>query len=147
VFQQPLPSLLPFVPILRGGGEASVVQRALQLLRADSQLNQLEPLLAFFASFVLESRLVQQIMRWDMAVLRESPWYQEILAEGEKIGLHQGIQQGMQRQLIRLLQRRFGEIPQELVTRLEGESVEKLESLMDNAIAINSLDEFLQSYN
>ncbi|BAY39152.1 hypothetical protein NIES2111_35020 [Nostoc sp. NIES-2111] len=33
VFQQPLPSLLPFVPILRGGGEASVVQRALQLLR------------------------------------------------------------------------------------------------------------------
>ncbi|BAT53123.1 hypothetical protein NOS3756_20820 [Nostoc sp. NIES-3756] len=151
VFQQPLPSLLPFVPILRGGGEASVVQRALQLLRADPQLNQLESLLAFFASFVLESRLVQQIMRWDMAVLRESPWYQEILAEGEKIGLHQGIQQGiqqgMQRQLIRLLQRRFGEIPQELVTRLEGETVEKLESLMDNAIAVNSLDEFLQSYN
>ncbi|BAY39153.1 hypothetical protein NIES2111_35030 [Nostoc sp. NIES-2111] len=69
----------------------------------------------------------------------------------EKIGLHQGIQQGiqqgMQRQLVRLLQRRFGEIPQELVVRLEGESVEKLESLMDTAIAVNSLDEFLQSYN
>ena len=68
VFQQPLPSLLPFVPILRGGGEASVVQRAVQLLRADAQLNQLEPLLAFFASFVLDMPVVQEIMRWDMAV-------------------------------------------------------------------------------
>lgn len=73
MFGQPLPSLLPFVPILQGGGEASVVQRALQVLRADPQLNQLESLLAFFASFVLDTPLVQQIMRWDMAVLRESP--------------------------------------------------------------------------
>ncbi|XPT19076.1 DUF4351 domain-containing protein [Anabaena sp. FACHB-709] len=87
-------------------------------------------MLAFFASFVLETHLVQQIMRWDMAVLRESPWYQEILAEGEKRGLQQGLQQGMQRQLIRLLERRFGEIPQELTARLEGETVERLENLM-----------------
>ncbi|MEH1945752.1 MAG: Rpn family recombination-promoting nuclease/putative transposase, partial [Nostoc sp.] len=86
VFQQPLPSLLPFVPILRGGGEVSVVQRALQALRADEQLNELESLLAFFASFVLDTPLVQQIMRWDMAVLRESPWYQEI----EQRGIQQG---------------------------------------------------------
>ena len=47
VFRQPLPPLLPFVPILRGGGEASIVQRALQELRADPQLNQLESLLPF----------------------------------------------------------------------------------------------------
>ncbi|NMF65437.1 DUF4351 domain-containing protein [Brasilonema octagenarum] len=139
VFQQPLPSLLPFVPILRGGSEASVVQRALQVLRTDPQLNQLESLLAFFASFVLETPLVQQIMRWDMAVLRESPWYQEIFTQGEE----RGLQQGVRRQLIRVLQRRFGEIPQEVKARLEGESVEQLESLMDNAIAVSSLEEFL----
>ncbi|MHC5934977.1 Rpn family recombination-promoting nuclease/putative transposase [Nostoc sp.] len=142
VFQQPLPSLLPFVPILRGGGEASVVQRALQVLRADAQLNQLESLLAFFASFVLDTALVQQIMRWDMAVLRESPWYQEIE--------QRGVQQGARRQLIRVLQRRFGEIPHEVEVRFEGESVEQLESLMDSAlaeltggIAVNSLEEFV----
>ncbi|WP_448571284.1 hypothetical protein [Trichothermofontia sp.] len=28
----------------------------------------------------------RQIMGWDMAVLRESPWYQEILREGERQG-------------------------------------------------------------
>ncbi|MEH2260033.1 Rpn family recombination-promoting nuclease/putative transposase [Nostoc sp.] len=135
VFQQPLPSLLPFVPILRGGGEVSVVQRALQALREDVQLNQLESLLAFFASFVLDTPLVQQIMRWDMAVLRESPWYQEIE--------QRGIQQGARRQLIRVLEQRFGEIPHEVEVRFEGESVEKLESLMDSAIAVNSLEEFV----
>ncbi|MDZ8226090.1 Rpn family recombination-promoting nuclease/putative transposase [Nostoc sp. ChiVER01] len=137
VFEQSLPSLLPFVPILRGGGEVSVVQRALQALRADAELNELESLLAFFASFVLDTPLVQQIMRWDMAVLRESPWYQEIE--------QRGIQQGARRQLIRVLEQRFGEIPHEVEIRLEGESVEQLESLMDSAIAVNSLDEFIQS--
>ncbi|MDZ8257957.1 Rpn family recombination-promoting nuclease/putative transposase [Nostoc sp. ChiQUE01b] len=135
VFQQPLPSLLPFVPILQGGGEVSVVQRALQALRADAQLNELESLLAFFASFVLDTPLVQQIMRWDMAVLRESPWYNEIE--------QRGIQQGARRQLIRVLEQRFGEIPHEVEVRFEGESVEKLENLMDSAIAVNSLDEFV----
>ncbi|MEH2332035.1 Rpn family recombination-promoting nuclease/putative transposase [Nostoc sp.] len=135
VFQQPLPSLLPFVPILRGGGEASVMQRALQVLRADAQLNELESLLAFFASFVLDTPLVQQIMEWDMAVLRESPWYHEIE--------ERGILQGARRQLIRVLEQRFGEIPHEVEVRLERESVEKLESLMDSAIAVNSLEEFV----
>lgn len=38
----------------------------------------------FFASFVLELPLVQQIMRWDMTVLRESPWYNEILSRGQR---------------------------------------------------------------
>jgi len=41
------------------------------------------------------------------------------------------------------LQQRFGEIPREVEIRLEGESVEKLESLMDSAIAVNSLEEFI----
>ncbi|MFN6461890.1 MAG: Rpn family recombination-promoting nuclease/putative transposase [Nostoc sp. DedVER02] len=136
VFQQPLPSLLPFVPILRGGGEVSVVQRALQALRADRQLNELESLLAFFASFVLDTPLVQQMMRWDMAVLRESPWYHEIE--------QRGIQEGARRQLIRVLEQRFGEISHEVEVRLEGKNVEQLEILMDSAIAVNSLDEFVQ---
>ncbi|MEH2265034.1 DUF4351 domain-containing protein [Nostoc sp.] len=136
VFQQPLPSLLPFVPILRGGGEISVVQRALQALRTDAQLNELESLLAFFASFVLDTPLVQQMMRWDMAVLRESPWYHEIE--------QRGIQEGARRQLIRVLEQRFGEISYEVEVRLEGKNVEQLENLMDSAIAVNSLDEFVQ---
>jgi predicted transposase YdaD len=52
---------------------------------SSEQLSQLETVLAFFATFVLDSALVQQIMRWDITVLRESPWYQQILREGEAL--------------------------------------------------------------
>jgi predicted transposase YdaD len=96
-FQKPLPSLLPFVPILKGGEDESTIREALKILRADEQLNQLETALAFFATFVLDSKLVQEIMRWDMAVLHESPWYQEILREGEKRGEERGLQIGEER--------------------------------------------------
>jgi predicted transposase YdaD len=128
---------------LRGGGEPAVIQRAVQLLRADTQLNELEPLLAFFASFVLDVPIVQQIMRWDMAILRESPWYQDIFTEGEKIGVQLGEKSGVKRQLVRILQRRFGEIPQDVQILFEGKSVEQLDSLMDAAITVASLEEFI----
>jgi len=63
VFEQQLSSLLPFVPVLKGGGEEVVVRQALNELRGDERLSELEPLLSFFASFVLELPVVQQIMR------------------------------------------------------------------------------------
>ena len=83
--------------------------------------------------------------------MRESPWYQQILTEGEERGLQRGLQQGVQqgvqqgarRQLIRVLQQRFGEIPPFLEVKLESESIEALESLMDAAITVTSLEEFL----
>ncbi len=84
-FEQPLPSLLPFVPILKGGEDESKIREALRILQADEQLNQLETVLAFFATFVIHSALVQQIMRWDMTVLRESPWYQEFYKKGKYV--------------------------------------------------------------
>ena len=45
---------------------------------------------------MLESELVQQIMRWDMAVLRESPWYQEIVNEGIKKEILNSIELGLE---------------------------------------------------
>ncbi|MBX9253217.1 Rpn family recombination-promoting nuclease/putative transposase [Desmonostoc muscorum CCALA 125] len=96
VFETPLPSLIPFVPILKGGDNEVIIREALQVLRADEQLNQLETVLAFFATFVIESALVQEIMRWDMAVLRESPWYQEILREGEARGRREELYSGIE---------------------------------------------------
>jgi len=148
VFRQPLPPLLPFVPVLKGGGEEAMVRRALRELRAEERLSELEPLLAFFASFVLESRLVRQIMRWDMAVLRESPWYREILEEGLEQGLQQGLQQGLlegtRRQLLRMLEHRFGPVPAEVSLRLQDLGVEQLEALVDVALDAQSLDEFVE---
>ena len=62
-FQQSLPSLLPFVPILQGGNDESIIREALQILRQDEDLNQLETVLAFFATFVLESAVSYKVWR------------------------------------------------------------------------------------
>ncbi len=147
VFQQPLLSLIPFVPVLRGGGEESVVRRALQVLRTDEQLGELEPLLAFFASFVLESPLVQQIMRWDMAVLRESPWYQEILQEGQQRGIQQGMRRGLLSGITLGLELKFGSVGLQLLPEIrEIENVELLEAIAEAIKTASTLDELRQIY-
>jgi len=54
VFEQNLSSLLPFVPILKGGNSEANLRQALLSLRQDEVLRDLEPLLSFFASFVFD---------------------------------------------------------------------------------------------
>ncbi len=89
---------------------------------------ELESLLAFFATFVLGSDVVRQIMRWDMAVLRESPWYQEILQEGEKLGREEGLQR--ERSLIlKQLTRRVGTLTPEQLEQVQALSLDQLENL------------------
>jgi len=147
VFQQPLPTLLPFVPILKGGNQESLVRQALRQLQADQQLSELEPLLAFFASFVLETRLVQQIMRWDMTVLRESPWYQEILQEGEQKG-EQRLRKGLLSGIELGLKLRFGEAGLQLLPEIRDlEAVEQLEAIQAALAADNTLEELRQIYS
>lgn len=79
-----------------------------------------------------------------MAVLRESPWYQEIEQKGRELGLQQGLQEGARRQLMRALQLRFGEVTPAVQAQLESKNLEQLETLMDAAIAVSSLDEFVK---
>lgn len=141
VFNKPLPALLPFVPVLQGGSEQLIVQQAVQLLRQDEQLSELEPLLAFFASFVLGTELVAQIMRWDMAILRESPWYQEILQEGEN--------RGERSLVLRQLTRKFGPVSAEVRSQIDSLSLPELENLGEALLEFSSGDDltnWLQSH-
>ncbi|MEH2300403.1 MAG: Rpn family recombination-promoting nuclease/putative transposase [Nostoc sp.] len=140
-FEQPLPSLLPFVPILKGGENESTIREALQILRADEQLNQLETVLAFFATFVLESALIQEIMRWDMTVLRESPWYQEILREGEARGELRGILSSIEINL----ELKFGDNGLQLMPQINQiNDLERLKTILRNVVTTNNIEELQQ---
>jgi predicted transposase YdaD len=167
VFQRPIPSLLPFVPLLRGGNEKTMIRRAVHDLRHDERWQDLEPLLAFFASFVLESRVVQQIMRWDMVVLEKSPWYRDIfergrldglekgrqsgleegrqsgLEEGRQSGLEEGERESLRHTVERIALLRFGVLPPSLLARLQLLDTRTLERLVDAAVQASSADEFL----
>jgi predicted transposase YdaD len=159
VFERSLTPLLPFVPILRGGGQTPIVRRAWQQLHSDEQLNELEPLLAFFATFVLESAVVQEIMRWDMAILRESPWYNEILQEGTELGIEQGIEQGRQQGIeqgrqqeilegIELgLELKFGAAGRSLMPEIRQiQDLETLKQIRSSLRTVESLEQLRQFY-
>ena len=135
---QPIPSLLPFVPILKGGGEESTVRQALQMLRADEKLSQLETVMAFFATFVLDSALVQQIMRWDMAILQESPWYQQIFREGEKRGERQAILSSIELSL----EIKFSQEGLQFMPKIsQVADLEQLKNLQRSILTVNTFDE------
>ncbi len=61
--------------------------------------------------------------------MRESVIYQEILEEGEQRGEQRGRQEGERSLILRLLNRRVGELPQQLLERIETLDLEQLENL------------------
>jgi predicted transposase YdaD len=145
VFEQSLTSLMPFVPILRGGDDEVLVRRAVEVIQQDPQINELESLLGFFASFVLDTEVVTQILRWDMAVLRESPWYQEILLQGEQRGITLGEQRGAQREAVTLSLRqlarrlRLDSLPDSRRVQVEQLSLPQLEALSEALLDFQTL--------
>jgi len=85
----------------------------------------------------MDTELVAQIVRWDMTVLRESPWYQEILQQGEQKGKAEGRTEGIaegrtegERSLVlRLLARRVGTLPTSVAAQVQALELPQLEAL------------------
>ncbi len=134
-FEADLQALTPFVPIMQGGDTPEMLQEAARQLRQTDGMSDFEPLLGFFANFVLDSALVQQILRWDMVVLEESPWYNEILLRGEARGEARGKAQGEARGkadlLLRQLPRRVGPIDPDREVQIRSLSLAQLDHLSD----------------
>lgn len=95
VLDQEVLALLPYVPLMSGADEELILE-SVSLLRRRDMGEEMEVALALFASFVMDADQVRKIMRWNMVVLRDSPWYQEILQEGRQEGLQKGRQVGLQ---------------------------------------------------
>ena len=50
----------------------------------------------------------------------------------------------MRRQFMRMLRNRFAIVPEEVEARLHGLDVDQLEALVDEAFAVDSLEQFLE---
>jgi len=134
VFERSLDTLLPFVPILKDGGNQQTVRRALVQLQQNEELVELESLLGF----------------WDMTVLRESPWYQEIQQEGRQEGEKSGALKEGQSLILRLLTRRIGEVAPEMRLQVQALSLAQLEALGEALLDFSEpadLDEWLRTHS
>ncbi|WP_222597820.1 DUF4351 domain-containing protein [Euhalothece natronophila] len=72
-----------------------------------------------------------------MAVLRESPWYQQILKEG----IQGGRQEGEVQLVLRLLKRRFGVLDKGLQQQIQRLSVEQLEALAEELLDFSTVQD------
>jgi predicted transposase YdaD len=85
--------------------------------------------------------LIQRLFQED--IMQESATYQDILQKGEDKGLRIGLQQGLQREknsVFRQLAKKVGVIPADVRVAIEALSVEKIESLGEELLSFNSLD-------
>jgi predicted transposase YdaD len=97
------PFLLPFVPLMEGGDTPETLRMAVARIRRESEPEELEILLGFFATLVMDADLVKQMTRWSMQIIRESPLYQELMidldearAQARARGLEEGREQGLE---------------------------------------------------
>nr|MDZ8038552.1 Rpn family recombination-promoting nuclease/putative transposase [Nostoc sp. CreGUA01] len=122
-------ALLPLAPL------AGTTQPQALLQQVVRKVNQLEPTqrpeisayTQILAGLKYNQDLIRQLFREGM--MRESVIYQEILAEGEQRGRQEGRQEGERSLVLRLLTRRVGELPQQLLERIETLDLEQLENL------------------
>jgi predicted transposase/invertase (TIGR01784 family) len=126
-------ALLPLAPLTATTQPQGLLQQVVE------RVNQLKPqqraeisaYTQILAGLKYKKDLIRNLFREGM--MRESVIYQEILAEGEQRGEQRGRQEGRQegeRSLIlRQLTRRVGELPQQVLERIENLSLEQLENL------------------
>jgi predicted transposase YdaD len=109
-------------------------------------LNAFETVLGFFASFVLDRGIVQQIMNWDMAIIQESPWYKQIEAESELRGELRGELRSKLFDIRATLKVKFGDIGLELMPQIsEISDLERLSAIFIHILTSNTLEE-VQSF-
>lgn len=94
-------------------------------------MSKLETWLAFVARFMLDTEWVAQIMRWDMQVLQESPWYQEILQQGERSVI------------LRQLAHRLGVLSDNLTAQIHSLTTSQLEALGEALLDFSSESDLL----
>lgn len=73
---------------------------------------------------------------------KQEDWFQDFIDEWKEEGRQEGLQQGEQKLVLRLLTKRFGEIPPTVKTQIEQLSLNELEKLSENLLDFQQLTDF-----
>ncbi|ERN41249.1 hypothetical protein KR51_00021370 [Rubidibacter lacunae KORDI 51-2] len=121
-----LPGLLPFAVLSETRDRERTLQqvsRQIEDIGDRGQRGDVAASTAILAGLVLDKDLIRNVLRED--VMKESVVYQDIVATAEERGRQkEGLSFAS-----RMLKRRFGELPPEIVQKVEGLSLASLEQL------------------
>ncbi|MEM7539438.1 MAG: hypothetical protein AAF639_45195 [Chloroflexota bacterium] len=148
------PVLLPFIPLMKGGTKKSTIQTCIKRIEQEEEAEELGAMMLAFASAVMDIAILKQLTRWDMQVLLETPFFQEIIEEnrepwieeGREEGLQKGLQEGIYRSTLRNIQRyiaHFFQLPLDYYDdQLESLDLTALEGLSESMYDIESRGAF-----
>jgi predicted transposase YdaD len=117
-------ALLPLAPLTRTNSPQILLSQVSQNVAKIADREAKQDIAAYteiLAGLRFEKTLISQLLREE--IMQESVIYQDILQKGNK--------QGEQRTIIRLLNRRFGEIDSSLIDKIRMLTIEQLDNLAD----------------
>ncbi|MDI6794285.1 MAG: hypothetical protein QME81_15715 [bacterium] len=151
ILEKKITGLYPLLPLMKTdkSGE-ELISEAAELI--EKEVEDIEHkadayvALRIFSAINFPSSLVNKILkRRDIMV--QSPAYQEILQEGEMIGIGKGkvlgIEEGIERSILEVLEERFGFISPKLEQEVRGlQGMKACDFLLRKAINVPSIEEF-----
>ncbi|MEA5490310.1 MULTISPECIES: Rpn family recombination-promoting nuclease/putative transposase [Pseudanabaena] len=148
--------MLPFAILVNEGDKEQLLQDIAQKIDEipEQKTRQIVGAATYvLAGLVLDKNIIKQILRRD--IMRESVTYQEILEEGRlegevkgrkegevkgrKEGEIKGRKQGLLTIILRLLTRKFGNLPPKMHTRIARLQIPRLESLAEAILDFESV--------
>ncbi|MDW8464099.1 MAG: Rpn family recombination-promoting nuclease/putative transposase [Geminocystis sp.] len=140
------PALIPLAPLAKTDSPETLLKRVAESLAniGDKQTRQnLTACTEILAGLRFDKDLILRLLREE--TMRESVIYQDIFKKGEErgkqIGRQIGYQEGERQLLCRLLEKRFGTLPQQLLNRLQRLEREQLESLGESLFDFSQLSQ------
>ena len=109
-------------------------------LPRDEWLDFIETILAYKLPKLTREEIKQMIGLQDID-LKQTRFYQDVFGEGRQEGRQEGRREGELAIVLRLLERRFGSLPDTLEKRLRQLEMERLEALSEALLDMRSLDE------
>jgi hypothetical protein len=130
-FQANSPALLALLPFLQGGAEPPLFERALALLRDHRHGQDIETFMLYLIQRVSGDEALRRLgARLDMAMLQKTDLFQPLI----DIGVRQTI--------LRLLEKRFGSLPDDIEALLAERENEQLTALSTAVVEVSSVEEF-----
>jgi predicted transposase/invertase (TIGR01784 family) len=126
------PGLWPLVVLSRTGDRTQTLRTIAQQIEAlpsRRERSNVAAATAILAGLVLEKAVIRKLLREEL--MQESVIYQDIVAEAMAKGKVEGKAKGEVALVWRLLDRRLGSVPAELVAQVEGLPLEQLEALAE----------------
>jgi predicted transposase/invertase (TIGR01784 family) len=144
------PGLLPFAILANSQERLEVLRQVASQAEQISAQNVRQDVMAasaVLAGLVLDTSSIRQILRSE--AMRESVIYQDILQEGEQRGElrgelrgeQRGLRQGELNLILKLLNRKFGNIPTKMQKIVQNLSIAQLEDLGEALLDFATLDD------